>query len=171
MGMFDIESSAEFYAMVVADFDDFHNDPQSSRRAMHCAISSYHLHDWLWVDWLKRNKPLRSELGIKSKDDFVRWIIRRCVWFEVIQAIANGSKHFQSDHGLKTSKVGGYGMGPYGGGGYGTAYLLVDLGEGVGEWRLKPAAHLLEVVVRFWRDFFQAYRPEAAVQHSPHHVD
>lgn len=170
MGMFDVESSADFYAMVVADFHEFHTEPQSARRAMHCAISAYHLHEWVWADWLKRNKSRRDELAIQSREEFLRWIVRQSPWFEVIQSIANGSKHF-SGRDIETSKVGGYGMGPYGIGGYGTSYLLVDLGEGIGEARFQPAAHLLEVVVRFWRDFFRTHRPDVTVQHSPHHVD
>ncbi len=43
--------------------------------------------------------------------------------------------------------------------GHGKGYLLIDLGEGAGEHHWLPAAHLLEVVVRFRRNFFK--RPSA----------
>ena len=34
-----------------------------------------------------------------------------------------------------------------------------------------PAGFLLEVVVRFWRDFFRTYRPDLDLPASRHHVD
>ncbi len=36
----------------------------------------------------------------------------------------------------------------------GKGYLLIDFGEDAARHRWLPAGHLLEVVVRFWRDFF-----------------
>lgn len=33
-----------------------------------------------------------------------------------------------------------------------------------------PAAHLIEVVVRFWRDFFKKFRATVALVHSEHHA-
>lgn len=75
----------------------------------------------------------------------------------------------------------------------GKGYLILDLGdptavlaeEGaawnsaiedesdvvpVPELQYLPAAHLLEVVTRFWRDFFRIYRPASNVPVSKHHV-
>jgi hypothetical protein len=48
--MFDISNAQDFYAMLVQDFDEFFEDQQSSRRAIHCAITAYHLHEWVWGD-------------------------------------------------------------------------------------------------------------------------
>ncbi len=39
----------------------------------------------------------------------------------------------------------------------------------VPEMRFLPAAYLLEVIVRFWRDFFSIYRPSSTVPVSKHH--
>jgi hypothetical protein len=41
---------------------------------MNCAITAHHMHDWVWVDFLKANKPLRSKLNIKNRDSFIKWI-------------------------------------------------------------------------------------------------
>ncbi|MBW9089834.1 hypothetical protein JNB91_18635 [Rhizobium wenxiniae] len=59
--MFDILSARDFYSMLVDDFDDFAVEPHSARRAMHCAITAYHLHEWVWGDWLSKDK-LRAML-------------------------------------------------------------------------------------------------------------
>ncbi|MBW9089833.1 hypothetical protein JNB91_18630 [Rhizobium wenxiniae] len=48
---------------------------------------------------------------------------------------------------------------------------MIDLGEEAGDQRWLPAAHLLEVVVRFWRDFFQKYLPSPDLPVSAQHVD
>lgn len=169
--MFDVVGWRDFYAMLVADFDDFHNEPDSARKAIHCAITAYHLHEWVWGDLLKPSKQLQSDLAVKDKVSFLKWIEKRTIWFAIVQQLANGSKHFVRNPDIQTSKVGGYGQGPYGMGPYGHAYLLLDLGEGAGEHRWMSAASLLEVVVRFWRDFFRVYQPSERLPVSRYHVD
>jgi len=51
------------------------------------------------------------------------------------------------------------------------AALLIDFGEDEGVHRWMPAAHLLEIVVRLWRDFFRLYCPIPPGPASKHHVD
>lgn len=169
--MFDLANSQDFYAVLVADFDDFMAEPHSARRALHCAITAYHLHEWVWGDWLRTDRATKATLGISDKRSFLGWIDRHCVWFPGVQGLANGTKHFARNQGFDTMRIGGYGQGPYGIGPYGQGYLLIDYGEDAGEHRWQPAAHLLEIVVRFWRDFFKAYRPSANLPASKHHVD
>jgi hypothetical protein len=88
-----------------------------------------------------------------------------------VQQLAVGAKHFVRAPGSQPIRVSGYGQGPYGVGPYGKGYLLLDLGEDAGEERWQPAATYLEVVVRFWRDFFCAYLPDADLPISKHHAD
>jgi hypothetical protein len=47
----------------------------------------------------------------------------------------------------------------------------MDFGEDAEDYRWMPVANLLEVVVRFWRDFFRIYLPFPDVPASKHHVD
>jgi hypothetical protein len=169
--MFDLTTSQDFYAVLVADFDDFMAEPHSARRALHCAITAFHLYEWVWGDWLKADQATRVALGISNKKSFLSWIDRHCVWFPGIQDLPNGTKHFIRNQGFETIRISGYGQGPYGVGPYGQGYLLIDYGEDAGVHRWPPAAYLLEIVVRFWRDFFRAYRPSADLPASKHHVD
>nr|WP_172691320.1 hypothetical protein [Agrobacterium tumefaciens]ASK44685.1 hypothetical protein [Agrobacterium tumefaciens] len=171
--MFNILTARDFYSVLVEDFDDFVAAPHSARRAMHCATTAYHLHEWVWGDWLSKNKTARDALGISARDRdlFLQWIDRYCVWFRIVQDLANGTKHFARDAGFETVFVGGFGEGGFGVGPYGKGYLVIDWGQEAGDQRWLPAAHLLEVVVRFWRDFFQRYLPSADLPVSRHHVD
>jgi hypothetical protein len=159
--MFDISNSQDFYVVVKQDFDEFSENQQSSRRAIHCVISAYHLHEWIWGDWLGKDFLTWKVLGIRDKESFLAWIDRECPRFSTIQALANGSKHFIRNQEFETQKIGGYGGGPYGFGPYGSGYLLIDYGEEAVEQRYLTALELLEGVVRFWREFFERYRPAA----------
>jgi hypothetical protein len=78
--MFDPLTYRDFYAMLVEDFDDFMVEPQSARRAWHCAITAYHLHEWVCGGWLKGNSAARNALNIDSRDSFLKWIDEHCVW-------------------------------------------------------------------------------------------
>lgn len=169
--MFDITNSNDFYATLVQDFDDFMQDQSSARLALHCAISAYHLHEWVWGDWLKEDYATRRALEVRDIDSFRARIEEACPWFSTIQSLAIGTKHFVRDQGFESKLIAGYGAGPYGMGPFGQSYLLIDFGEDAAEHRFYTAAALLEVVVRFWRDFFKKYRPIAAMPVSKHHVD
>lgn len=186
--MFEIRNSADYYAMLVEDFDEFMRQPQSSRCAIHCAITAYHMHEWVWHDWLKDRDDIKAKLGLTDIASFRRYL-RGGVWLEILREIANGSKHFKKQ-AFDTQLVRGYGQGPFGVGPYGHGYLLIDLGgdepgseppldefgepnDGVpdgGDQRFLPAANLLEVCVRFWRDFFKQHRPDLTVPASTHHT-
>ena len=50
--MFDIVTSQEFLAKLEADCTDFKAQPDSARHALNCIITAYHLHEWVWGDWL-----------------------------------------------------------------------------------------------------------------------
>lgn len=186
--MFNIENSADYYAMLVADFDDFMEDQRSARKAIHCAITSYHLGEWVWHDWLKNQGGVKGQLGITNEKSFYKYLNDH-FWLNLLREIANGSKHFKKQ-AIRTQLVDGYGAGTYGIGPYGTGYLMIDLGSAIeptedsftglfdpDEELSEPdgtnyigAVELLEIAVRFWRDFFRQYRPDIQVQPSSHHT-
>lgn len=83
--MFDINNSVDFYAKLLAEFDDFMADQASARHAINCAITAHHMHDWIWTDFLKDNDALRRKLGIgNKKSDFAAWAGEKSVWFTVV---------------------------------------------------------------------------------------
>lgn len=158
--MFDIETCRDFHKKLNADFDDFVKEQDSARLAMNCVITAYHLHEWVWGDWLKTAYSAWKELGIRDKDSFLAWIERECPAFNTVQDLANGAKHFIREESVKTRHVGGYGMGPFGIGPFGASYLLIDYGTDAGDDRYKTAKDLIEAVVTFWNIFFERYLPE-----------
>lgn len=158
--MFDIRNSRDFYAKLLSDFDDFMENRDSARHAMNCAITAHHMHDWVWNDYSKNDETTRKRIGIsKDKNEFIKWIDANSIWFGMVQELSNGSKHFGRRASFETRRVAGYGMGGYGVGPYGNSYLEIDHGEGAGEHGFMVVADLLEVVIRFWRDFLRRYSP------------
>ena len=157
--LFDINNSRDFYQKLLEDFDDYMGNTGSARHAMNCAITAHHMHDWVWVDFLKRNIELRKRLGIKSRNDFIKWIVEKSIWFSLVQGISNGSKHMQYDPALKAQHVGGWGVAKWDEHNWGQTHLVIDMGGDDPGSRYMHIATLLEVVVRFWRDFLRAYGP------------
>jgi hypothetical protein len=191
--MFDLVTAHDFYAMLVEDFDDFMAEPHSARRAVHCFITAHHLLDWAWHDQVASRVDLREQLEVQSMKDFAEWVDSRSVWMTFVHEIANGTKHVRGKQTLDTMRVAatpfmfdtvdaGFDRGAWDGpiryvqeelpaGRDGKGYLLIDFGEDAARHRWLPAGHLLEVVVRFWRDFFRRYLPVPAIPASRHHID
>lgn len=190
--MFDLATANDFYSMLVQDFDEFMDEPSSARLAVHCAITAHHLVDWVWHDRIEANSELKSSLGVENLKAFSSWVHSNSVWMTFISEIANGTKHVKGRASFDSMRVvsipfsfdtlqAGFDEGswdspvryvqtsiPFGKDGKG--YLVLDLGENAEEHRWLPAAHLLEVVVRFWRDFFRHYLHETSLPVSVHHA-
>ncbi|MET3615726.1 hypothetical protein ABID16_004073 [Rhizobium aquaticum] len=172
--IFGMTNSRDFLNKLEGDFADWKKDPGSSRLALNCVLTAYHMHDWVWSDWLKEDASLQSKLALHDKNSFQKWLFRTCVWFHWVEELANGTKHFgrpKSFEALKVSALpfafdkadAGFDSGswdgpmPYMTGD--NAVLLIDNGESAGELRWMPLGQLLDVVVRFWNDFFLLYAP------------
>lgn len=97
---------------------------------------------------------LFTKLGIRNnKREFIEWLDTNSPNFELLQKLANGTKHCTPVH--STNKVAGYGQGPYGIGPYGAPYLLIDLGDSVDNAkRYLVASTILGEIVQFWEIFF-----------------
>jgi hypothetical protein len=103
--MFDITTSWDFFQKLEADFDDYMKEPHSARLALNCAITAYHLCEWVWGDWLNTDYATWQQLKIRDLESFKRWIFDVCPWFDTIENLANGAKHFRTLH-FTTARVG-----------------------------------------------------------------
>jgi hypothetical protein len=118
-----VSTAREFFDEIVTpDFHDFLADTASLRKAFHCALSLYHLHEWVFADH-------GSQLGDASARDFDRRLCSQSTDFQLIRDIANAAKHMvlNRDPQRLTHSAnveiqstafgeGAYGQGPYGGG-------------------------------------------------------
>jgi hypothetical protein len=163
--MFDIITSRDFLAKLEADYTDFKAQSDSARHALNCLTTAYHLHEWVWGDWLKTDYATWNMLGIRDEASFKKWLDDAWPGFALVQSLANGAKHFArritvEAKRVETERIAGYGSGPYGVGPYGQPYLLIDYGAATPE-RWQTAEQVIDDAVAFWRGFFETYRPEA----------
>lgn len=147
--MFDIKNSADFYRKCLDDYASLLQTPDYAGFAINCAMSSYHLSEWIWGDWLKSDHALKSRLGIRSCDDFKRWVEGQCPFFKTVQSIANGSKHFNRSVSQNTAKI--------------EAFQVVD-GEELEREHLvvltdddsvRSIEDMIKVLLTFWHDFLE----------------
>lgn len=128
--MFSITSARDFFNKVTDDLALVQMDNANVSCALNCMLSSYHLHEWVWAKWLKPLTPRQIDgTIIRSQQDFIAWLETHCPHFNLIQDLANGSKHCRAVAQV-TERIEGYGAGPFGVGPLSEAYLLVDMGAG-----------------------------------------
>ena len=134
-----IKDPAGFWSDVVnPDYREFLERIDDLRRAFHCAISLFHLADWIYV----ANRPAidasftftdKNGSGQRVYDEktFANALADICREFELVRGIANSAKHLSlrsagrdpssPTHAANTRSQspgwgeGGYGSGPYGG--------------------------------------------------------
>ncbi len=58
--MFDIVNSRDFYNKLVEDHQAFDRQKLSAGAAINCALSAYHLAEWVCGDWLKKTSRLNK---------------------------------------------------------------------------------------------------------------
>jgi len=192
MPIFDIHTHLDFYNTLVDDFDDFMREQHSARRAFHCILEAYHLREWVWYDLVKNNQSVKDSLKVTSEKDFNSLVDRAFPWFSYLKDLTNGSKHFEErarsfeayrvaaaplsfdvfgaglDEGTWDGPV-RYVSGSLPVGEDNKGVLMFDFGEGVGDQRYLPVLHVVEAVVRFWRDTLRRLHPGASIKSSHHH--
>ncbi len=153
--MFEIKNSIDFYRLMIENYDDFRENPDSSRHAINCSISAYHMAEWIWGDWLKSDHESWKRMGgVRDRNSFKKWVDGETEWFKLVQGVANGSKHFASKL-QNTRSAGTYVADGYVERGYQKERLEIEVD---GRWI--EATTVVEQTLLFWRDFFATYRPQ-----------
>lgn len=182
--MFDIKTARDFHAKLVDELDAHIEDPGSTRHAINCALTAFHMLDWIWVDFLEKDKALQAKLGLpliqadlKAKGEkhseiraFRAYVDSMNPFFRTVQGIANGSKHFRSDVPVKTSVTGAIDAAAFQSDAFDVKRLLVDVGETSPDYRL--VHQFLEFACRSWTEFLETYGPyKGQLKKSRFHVD
>jgi hypothetical protein len=162
--VFGINTPLQFFQKLLQEFDDCFDHPGSARHAMNFVITAHHLAEWVWKGFLKDDEAKQKQLGITKKNlhAYRAWLETQSIWVAQMQALANGSKHFQPG-GLPITlqTVGAYGTVAYNELAFADlrSWLAIDMGSLEGRPYLVPAVDIFEAVVRFWRDFLRAHGP------------
>jgi hypothetical protein len=169
--MFDINNSRDFYQKLVDEYEDLLKNPTSGRSAINCATTAYHMAEWVWGDWLKADAVTRQNLGSLIKiDDFKSWLGEASLFFDAMQAVANGSKHYVRKQFDQTQRIEGWVEAGYVEPGYAQeGMLLVNTSKGNdpnwGDFKTM-AGHM----VLFWKGFIEEYGPYSDLPLPPAEV-
>ncbi|MFC0343406.1 hypothetical protein [Epilithonimonas hispanica] len=94
---FDIKTSDDFYNKLKEDYNEFCTKETSSRIALNCAMTAWHLHEWIYKDY--KHTQLKA---VKNIGDFKDKIKILCPSLKIMQDLCNGTKHTE---GNTSSKV------------------------------------------------------------------
>jgi hypothetical protein len=87
---FDIKSSNDFLQKLVEDHEEFKLNSTSSRIALNCAMTAWHLSEWIYNEYHER---LGTEFS--SLKDFQAKMKEQCPSLQIMHDLANGTKHFK----------------------------------------------------------------------------
>jgi hypothetical protein len=105
--MISITTYKEYKRSIVdRDFQDFMKSKGDLRKAWHCAISLFHLHDWVYVarqSSIKSSYKFQDHNGIirpvSSAREFANSLAQKYPEFQLIRGIANAAKHLELNDG------------------------------------------------------------------------
>src|SRR5688572_7858128 len=86
---FDIKTSEDFFKKLQEDYSEFCIEKTSSRFALNCAMTAWHLTEWIYNEF---NSQLSS--CFPKLTDFQTDIKKQCPSLQIMHDIANGTKHY-----------------------------------------------------------------------------
>lgn len=94
---FDIKNSDDFYKKLKEDYNEFCTEKTSSRIALNCAMTAWHLIEWIYKDY--KHTLLKEVKCIRDFQDEIKTL---CPSLKIMQDLCNGTKHTE---GNKSSKI------------------------------------------------------------------
>ena len=99
---FEIRNSKDFFNKLLEEYNDFDKQHLNPRFAMNCAITSWHLTDWTYLEYYQDDSRFQdSESNDKNGNikfisgllKYQQFIIKQCPDLEYMRLITNGIKH------------------------------------------------------------------------------
>lgn len=84
-----VDAKAFYLVVVEPDVRDFFNRPGSTRNFVHCALSLYHLADWIFI----HHKDSERINRYRDETAYTEALIEKCPEFKTILSVANATKH------------------------------------------------------------------------------
>ena len=84
---FDIKTSQDFFKKLLDDYEEFCKNKTSPRIALNCAMTAWHLIDWLFRE--KNPTAAKQEIG-----NFRKPLIEKCPSLQIMRDLTTGAKHY-----------------------------------------------------------------------------
>ncbi len=98
---FEIIKSKDFFEKLMDEYCDFDKNHLNARFAMNCAITSWHLTDWTFQEFYKKDNRFQDSIEIINKKErrisglvkYQQSLITVCPELKFMRSITNGTKH------------------------------------------------------------------------------
>ena len=90
---YEINTTLQLYKKLLDEREDFLKNPTSSRFAMNCALTGWHLREWIFNEY-RSNRIIRD---FKNINEFRKYLFKKCDDLKLFRDLADGSKHFLID--------------------------------------------------------------------------
>jgi hypothetical protein len=147
---FNIKISIDFFNKLLEDYNEFLSDEISSRIALNCAMTAWHLTDWIYNEFNNMFHNQFPTLPLFQQD-----IKRQCPSLQIMHDLANGSKHYLLTRHQPIVKETNLHEGPFSrefSREFDTTTLEMELNDGTKIYFEDE----IEKVINFWRQYFQS---------------
>jgi len=96
MYTYEIKTSIDFLKKLLDEREDFLKNPLSSRYAINCALTAWHLHEWVYSEY-KSHPAIQP---FKTLNEFRKHYFDKSEII-LLRDLADGSKHFQLNRASK----------------------------------------------------------------------
>jgi hypothetical protein len=86
---FGIQTSKDFLKKLLEDYEEFKLNPLSSRIALNCAMTSWHLSEWIFNEY-----KIEFDLKYNNITSFQNEVKKSCSSLQIMHDLANGTKHY-----------------------------------------------------------------------------
>lgn len=86
---FDIKTSGVFFIKLLEDYGEFKSDYTSSRKALNCAMTAWHLSDWVYHEYNYKEKEEFTHFP-----SFQKYLKELCPSLQIMHDLTNGTKHY-----------------------------------------------------------------------------
>jgi hypothetical protein len=89
---FNIRTVRDFYKKLQEEYEDYYNNNMSSRFALNCAMTSWHMTDWIYGEFYLQLNPT-----FKSVESYRLEMRKLCPSLRTMHDLSNGIKHYSID--------------------------------------------------------------------------
>lgn len=146
---FNIKKPIDFLNKLREDYGEFCNDDTSSRIALNCAMTAWHLTDWVFNEYNSTISINFPTLASYQEDMKVR-----CPSLQIMHDVTNGTKHYELKRHIPEVKETKLHQGAFDKSfdrSFDTSSLDVEMKDG----RKIYFEDEIGNVVEFWEDYFQ----------------
>jgi len=85
---FEIKNSRDFFAKLLADYQEYRKDTTNSRTALNCSMTAWHLIEWIYDEF-----SYNTSSNFTKISSFQEHLKSLCPSLKIMQDLTNGTKH------------------------------------------------------------------------------